>query len=110
MARLAAGAAAEPAMEPRVSDPMAAMLEALAASSPVPRDTDRADRASIEHECMTAHEIASWLRLNRKTVYEYAARGVIPCRRIGRRLVFSRNAIAAWLATPSTSRWLSPKR
>lgn len=62
----------------------------------------RADGASREHECVTADELASWLRVNRKTVYEYAARNVIPCRRLGRRLVFSRPAIAAWLARSST--------
>ena len=47
-----------------------------------------------EPECMSAHELAAYLRVNRKTVYEYAAKNVIPCRR----LVFSRAAIAAWLA------------
>ena len=62
----------------------------------------RAGDASIEHECMTACELARWLRVNRKTVYEYAARNVIPCRRLGRRLVFSRSAVAAWLARAST--------
>lgn len=51
-----------------------------------------------EPECMSAHELAAYLRVNRKTVYEYAARNVIPCRRLGRRLVFSRPAIVAWLA------------
>jgi excisionase family DNA binding protein len=58
--------------------------------------------ASREHECMTACELASWLRVNRKTVYEYAARHVIPCRRLGRRLVFHRPAVAEWLARSST--------
>jgi len=54
-----------------------------------------------EQECMTADELASLLRVNRKTVYEYAARNVIPCRRLGRRLVFSLPAIRAWLARSS---------
>jgi len=63
----------------------------------------RVDSASVEHECMTASEVANWLRVNRKTVYEYAARNVIPCRRLGRRLVFSRPAVAAWLARSSTA-------
>jgi excisionase family DNA binding protein len=53
---------------------------------------------------MTAKELASWLRVNRKTVYEYAGRNVIPCRRLGRRLVFSRVAVAAWLALPDGKR------
>lgn len=53
---------------------------------------------SIEHECLNANELARYLRVNRKTVYEYAGNGVIPCRRLGRRLLFSRAAIVAWLA------------
>jgi excisionase family DNA binding protein len=65
--------------------------------------TNRLDGASVEHECMTARELAGWLRVNRKTVYEYAARNVIPCRRLGRRLVFSRPAVTAWLARSSTA-------
>jgi excisionase family DNA binding protein len=62
----------------------------------------RIGNAAVEHECITANELASWLRVDRKTVYEYAARNVIPCRRLGRRLVFSRGVIAAWLAGSST--------
>jgi excisionase family DNA binding protein len=68
----------------------------------VPDASVRADRANPEHECMTAEELASWLRVNRKTVYEYAARHVIPCRRLGRRLVFHRPAVVAWLARSLT--------
>jgi excisionase family DNA binding protein len=68
----------------------------------LPSTAIRAHIASGEHECMTAKELASWLRVDRKTVYEYAARKVIPCRRLGRRLVFLRPAIAAWLAGSST--------
>jgi excisionase family DNA binding protein len=57
-----------------------------------------------EHECMSANELAAYLRVNRKTVYEYAARNVIPCRRLGRRIVFSRGAITDWLARSSTTK------
>ena len=63
-----------------------------------PSTSVRAGHHNAEHECMTAEELASWLRVNRKTVYEYAAQHVIPCRRLGRRLVFHRPAIVAWLA------------
>jgi excisionase family DNA binding protein len=52
----------------------------------------------IEHDCMNANELARYLRVNRKTVYEYAGNGLIPCRRLGRRLLFSRAAVVAWLA------------
>jgi excisionase family DNA binding protein len=39
-----------------------------------------------------------WLGVNRKTVYNSAARGKLPCQRLGKRLLFSREAIGAWLA------------
>lgn len=62
-----------------------------------PEHAFRTALAASDQECMTANEVAAYLRVNRKTVYEYAGSGVIPCRRIGRRLVFSRSAIVAWL-------------
>jgi excisionase family DNA binding protein len=46
---------------------------------------------------MNADEVADLLRVDRKTVYDYAGRGKIPHRRIGRRLLFSRAAILSWL-------------
>jgi excisionase family DNA binding protein len=49
-------------------------------------------------DCLNADELAAYLRVNRKTVYAYAGSGVLPCGRLGRRLVFSRAAIVAWLA------------
>lgn len=49
-------------------------------------------------EVMGAEETAAFLGVDRKTVYEYAARGKIPCRRLGKRLLFSRRALVVWLA------------
>ena len=48
-------------------------------------------------EVLTADEVAALLRVNRKTIYEAAQRGDIPHRRLGRRLVFERGAVLAWL-------------
>ena len=48
-------------------------------------------------EVLQADEAAQLLGIDRKTVYEYANRGEIPHRRLGRRLLFSRSAILAWL-------------
>lgn len=48
-------------------------------------------------DVMTAAEVGEFLRLSRNSVYEAAARGEIPCRRVGRRLVFSRTALVVWL-------------
>lgn len=58
---------------------------------------------AAELHCVTADELARWMKVNRKTVYEYASRNIIPCRRLGRRLVFLRSAVAAWLARSSTA-------
>ena len=61
--------------------------DAPAASPPTPRLTISAD------------DLAAMLGVDRKTVYEGAARGEIPSVRLGRRVLFSRAAIAAWLSS-----------
>jgi excisionase family DNA binding protein len=57
----------------------------------------------IPLDILTADEVAALLHLDRKTVYAAAARGEIPHRRIGRRLVFERGAIVEWLRQPRES-------
>jgi excisionase family DNA binding protein len=52
-------------------------------------------------DVLTADEVADFLRLDRKTVYDYAGRGVIPCQRIGKRMLFSREALTLWLRSCS---------
>ncbi len=79
-------------------------LPVNAESSDPGLDTTSAGTSESAPECMTACELASWLRVNRKTVYEYAARNIIPCRRLGRRLLFLRAAVEAWLARSSTEK------
>ncbi len=54
-------------------------------------------------EIMRADELARFLGVNRKTVYEYATRGVIPHQRLGRRIVFARSAVMAWLGACKAS-------
>ncbi len=49
-------------------------------------------------DVLTADEVAEFLRLDRKTVYDYAGRGEIPCQRLGKRILFSRAALVSWLA------------
>jgi excisionase family DNA binding protein len=51
----------------------------------------------LRAEVLSANEVAAFLKVDRKTVYDYAARGEIPCRRLGRRLLFSRSALVSWL-------------
>jgi excisionase family DNA binding protein len=49
------------------------------------------------NEVMSVGEVATFLRVDKKTVYDYAARGLIPHRRLGRRVLFSRTALMSWL-------------
>ena len=61
-------------------------------------------RAAPTSDVLTADEVAELLRVNVKTVYDAAGRGEIPHRRLGRRLLFSRSTVLAWLScSPSTS-------
>lgn len=46
----------------------------------------------------SAKDVAALLDLNVKTVREAAARGEIPVHRVGRRLLFPKPAIDAWLS------------
>jgi excisionase family DNA binding protein len=47
-------------------------------------------------ELMTADEIASALRVNRKTVYDAYKRGELPGKRLGRLLRFPRALVVRW--------------
>jgi len=49
-------------------------------------------------DVLSVDECARWLRVNRKTVYDAVAQGVLPCGRLGRRVLLARSAIEAWLA------------
>ncbi len=51
----------------------------------------------VTSDVLSADEVAELLRLDRKTVYDYAGRGVIPCQRLGKRMLFSRVAVVQWL-------------
>ncbi len=55
------------------------------------------DESSCSQEVLTAEEAADFLRIDRKTLYDAANRGEIPHRRIGRRLLFGRRVLMAWL-------------
>jgi excisionase family DNA binding protein len=59
--------------------------------------------SAIHVDVLTADEVAEILRVDRKTVYDGAGRGEIPCRRLGKRLLFSRQAIMLWLEGKAAS-------
>ena len=66
-------------------------------------------RASIgPPKVMTAAEVAKFLRVDIKTVYAEVNAGQLPGRRVGRRVVFLREALLDWLR--SNERVLPPKR
>jgi excisionase family DNA binding protein len=48
-------------------------------------------------DVITADEAAAFLGVDRNTVYDFAGRGVIPHQRLGKRLLFRRGALVAWL-------------
>jgi excisionase family DNA binding protein len=52
-------------------------------------------------DILCADDVATWLKVDRKTVYNAAARGAIPHQRLGKRLLFSRAALVSWLACES---------
>lgn len=51
-----------------------------------------------EPEYMTTREVAALLRVKERKVYELAASGEAPCRRVTGKLLFPRAALEAWLA------------
>ena len=66
------------------------------------------DTAADLPEVMTAAEVAEFLRLNPKTVYAAVNAGQLPGRRVGKRVVFWRDALLDWLR--SNERVLPAKR
>jgi len=83
------------AADPRPDD--AAAVEAfagaiLAGSAPPPAASDD-PRADV----CTVAEVARWLGVDRKTIYDAVKRRELPCGRLGRRVILSRAAITAWL-------------
>jgi PTS system nitrogen regulatory IIA component len=50
-----------------------------------------------EHEIMTAEEVAKYLRVSERTVYEWAQRGDIPAGKLGTTWRFKRSEIERWV-------------
>jgi excisionase family DNA binding protein len=93
-------------LEPSRTSVPGGAADAAPSTSAVSDDVDRTIQG-VDHtgpssddlpaEVLSADEVAAFLKVDRKTVYDYAARGEIPCRRLGRRLLFSRSALVSWL-------------
>lgn len=63
------------------------------------RGADLASTGKRDPEVMDVEDVATFLGVDRKTVYDYAGRGEIPCRRLGKRILFSRSALVSWLGS-----------
>lgn len=48
-------------------------------------------------DILTAEEVAALLGIGRNGVYDAAGRGELPHRRVGHRLLFSRQALLDWM-------------
>jgi excisionase family DNA binding protein len=51
---------------------------------------------------LTVDEVAAFLRLNRKTVFDSIKAGEMPGRKVGRRVVVCRDALLSWLSSKCT--------
>ena len=62
---------------------------------------DTATASNHFADILCADDVAAWLKVDRKTIYNAASRGKIPHQRLGKRLLFSRAALVAWLGSES---------
>ncbi len=61
------------------------------------RHTPEIHAASGHEKLLTASELEAWLEIDRKTVYTYVQRGLIPYIRIQSNVRFRRSEIMDWL-------------
>jgi excisionase family DNA binding protein len=68
-----------------------------------PRPTNSAVRRPLTAaDVMTAAEVAALLRVPRSTVEDWARRGIVPSRKVGRRRLYIRSKIEALLLDDDT--------
>jgi len=51
----------------------------------------------LDHDILTIEEVARYLRVSERTIYDWAHRGTIPCGKIGTTWRFRRTEIEAWV-------------
>ncbi len=71
-------------------------MSAATVAPEIPAPQAQADAPA--REVLGADEVAAWFCVDRKTIYNAAARGTIPHQRLGKRILFSRAALMSWLA------------
>lgn len=52
---------------------------------------------TIENEILTADEVATWLKLSKRSIVDLARRGELPARKVGKEWRFSRSALEQFL-------------
>ena len=67
-------------------------------------------QAASGEKLLTASELEAWLEIDRKTVYKYAQKGLIPYIKIQSNLRFRRSEIEDWLDGLSYRPVKRPKR
>jgi excisionase family DNA binding protein len=55
-------------------------------------------------EFLTVEEVASWLRVSPRSIYDWVSQGVIPHRKAGRRTIFLVNEILEWTTNRDADR------
>jgi PTS system nitrogen regulatory IIA component len=55
-----------------------------------------------EHEILTLEEVAAYLRVSERTVYDWANKGEIPCGKLGTTWRFKRSEVEKWVDTKLT--------
>ena len=85
------------AQSPDVSPREAVADDGAPTLAPVGAVDDGAAMDVSRTDVMNAEDVAAFLGVDRNTVYDYAGRGTIPCRRLGKRLLFHRPALVSWL-------------
>ena len=61
------------------------------------RSNNKSRTKSEENPVMRADEVRSILRIGKNTLYTWANEGKIPCKRVGRIILFSRKRFNEWL-------------
>ena len=60
--------------------------------------SNRASRKDLDDRLWTVREVARFLGVHEKTVYDWVIRGTLPCFRIGNRLRFSPTELTRWVS------------
>lgn len=58
----------------------------------------RLTTAQAQKDILTRREAAAYLNITPGTLTNYVKRGAVPCRKVARRVIFSRKALEQWAA------------